>query len=319
MFAYDRGLRLLDIDLAVDIPRRQPRGFISHAHADHMARHELAFCTPATAKLYHYRLGERTTREMPFGQPLEWGPLRLTTYPAGHVLGSAMLLAESADASLLFTGDFRLGPSETCLTATPPQADILIMESTFGDPRFRLPPREESCERLLEIVRGVLADGATPVIYAYALGKAQEVAALLARNGIAVGLSKEAYEISLIYQTFGCQLGDFQLWSGEPLDGRVLIIPPRAKKLACLAALRRISTISVTGWAHDPKHRRRMATDHAVALSDHADFNSLMQLVEIVAPREIFCTHGPESFVESLRQAGHSARVLSTESRPKRG
>ncbi len=48
MFHFDRGLKLTKADLSIDFRRRQPRGFISHAHLDHMARHELALCTPQT-------------------------------------------------------------------------------------------------------------------------------------------------------------------------------------------------------------------------------------------------------------------------------
>ena len=56
MFHWDNGLKLTRPDLAIDFRRRQPRGFLSHAHADHMARHQYALCTPATAALYHLRL-----------------------------------------------------------------------------------------------------------------------------------------------------------------------------------------------------------------------------------------------------------------------
>ena len=59
MFHFDGGLKITRIDLAVDFRRRQPRGFISHAHTDHMGRHELAYCTPATAALYQRRYGPR--------------------------------------------------------------------------------------------------------------------------------------------------------------------------------------------------------------------------------------------------------------------
>ena len=31
--------------------------------------------------------------------------------------------------------------------------------------------------------------------------------------------------------------------------------------------------------------------------------------VEIVSPRAIYCTHGPRSFVDHLRELGHDARV----------
>src|SRR5262245_36336891 len=101
LFHFDRGLKLTKADLAIDFRRRQPRAFVSHAHADHMARHEFALCTPATSRLYQLRFGKRATRELPYRNSIEWGSLKLSTYPAGHCLGSAMLLAEEAGQRLL--------------------------------------------------------------------------------------------------------------------------------------------------------------------------------------------------------------------------
>ncbi len=160
MFHWDRGLFLTQAQLAVDVCRRQPRGFISHAHADHIGTHELALCTPETGRLYQHRRGKhRRLLELPYRQTIEFGGMRLTTYPAGHCLGSAMLLAEGllaegvlaggGERSLLYTGDFKLGPSATADEAELPQADILIMESTFGRPKYRLPPREEIVAELV--------------------------------------------------------------------------------------------------------------------------------------------------------------------------
>ena len=60
-----------------------------------------------------------------------------------------------------------------------PHADVLVMESTFGQPRYRMPPRDETIAKLLDIVRGALAAGKTPVIHAYPLGKSQEVTKIL--------------------------------------------------------------------------------------------------------------------------------------------
>ena len=65
MFHYDRGLKLTAADLAIDFTRRQPRAFVSHAHTDHMARHEYALCTPATGKLYQFRYGPRRRATFP--------------------------------------------------------------------------------------------------------------------------------------------------------------------------------------------------------------------------------------------------------------
>src|SRR6185436_17904115 len=167
MFHYDAGLFLTMAQLGVDVRRRQPRCFVSHAHTDHIARHELALATRGTGCLYKHRLGEKhRVLEMSYGVPIEFAGLRLTALPAGHCLGSAMLLADDGQQSLLYTGDFKLGPSATSEAAELPHADVLVMECTFGRPHYRLPPREEVICRLLELVFATLAEGKTPVIHA---------------------------------------------------------------------------------------------------------------------------------------------------------
>lgn len=173
MFHYDGGLKITRADLAVDFRRRMPRAFVSHAHNDHMARHELALCTPATGQLYQHRLGMRPVLELPYREPREWGGVRLTTFPAGHCLGSAMLLAEDGEQSLLYTGDFKLTASATSECAEVPKADVLVIESTFGDPQYRFADRESIVAELVDVVRRALAAERTPIIEAYAPASAR--------------------------------------------------------------------------------------------------------------------------------------------------
>jgi putative mRNA 3-end processing factor len=310
MFHYDGGLKITSIDLAVDFRRRQPRGFISHAHTDHMGRHELAFCTPATAALYQHRCGPRPTRSMPFGEPLAWGELTLTTHPAGHVFGSAMLSISGPGGTVLYTGDFKLRPSSTAEPAAPPRADVLIMESTYGLERYRLPPREQSIAQLIEIVHRVLHCGRTPVVQAYVLGKAQEVTRILFSAGLRVVQHPLVHAVSLIYQHCGCDLGSYERCDGSPPPDAVLVAPPRRQRGASLPGLRRPVWIAVTGWAIDPSWRWRLGADYAVPLSDHADFDELLECVERVQPKTVYCTHGPAAFVDSLRRRGHNAHPL---------
>src|SRR5438874_6223275 len=229
MFHYDRGLRITSIDLGVDMRRRQPRGFISHAHTDHMARHELAYCTPATSELYQHRYGPRPTHVMHFGEPLTWGDCVLTTYPAGHVFSSAMLAIAGNEGTVLYTGDFKLRPSATAEPAAPPRADVLIMESTYGDPRYRLPPREESIAQLVATIARVLEAGRTPLVHAYVLGKAQEVTRILALAGLRVMQHPLVYATSLIYRKCGCDLGKLEECDGYPPADAVVVAPPRTQ------------------------------------------------------------------------------------------
>ena len=309
MFHYDRGLKLTAIDLAIDVRRRQPRGFISHAHADHMARHEFAYCTPATAKLYHRKFGVRPVKELPYREPFELGDIRLITYPAGHCLGSAMLFADDGKTSLLYTGDFKLGESATSEAAELPHADILVIESTFGYPEYRLPPREEAIDQLLALVRQAIDRGATPVIEAYALGKSQEVTRILTLAGIPVLQHPLVFEISQIYRACGVDLGDMHLYVDEAPPGHAVVVPPSMQRVPRLRGLKHTVTFAVTGWAHGSA-KRRIAVDHAIPLSDHADFDDLFEAIQRVNPREIHCTHGPVSFVDHLRAAGLNAFPL---------
>ncbi len=307
MFHWDGGLKLTKADLAIDIPRRQARAFVSHAHADHMARHEYALCTPATAALYRLRLGNRPTRELPYRTPIEWGGLRLTTYPAGHCLGSAMLLAEDGGQSLLYTGDFKLSPSVTAEAAELPQAEVLVMESTYGRPEYRLPPRDQAIEQLLERVGQALDCGASPVVVAYALGKAQEVSRLLSDAGFAVLQHPSVWAVSEVYESFGVSVGCRGVWKGRVEPGHVLVVPPGTPRLE---NVNREIRIAVTGWAVNSQARYRLGVDHAVPLSDHADYDELLEAVRRVSPRQVYCTHGPESFVNRLHEAGFDARPL---------
>lgn len=307
MFHYDGGLKLTRADLAIDFTRRQPRAFISHAHNDHMARHQYALCTPQTAKLYQLRMGKREVLQMPYRQPIEWGGLRLTTLPAGHCLGSAMLLAEDGERSLLYTGDFKLGESATADRAELVPADILVMESTFGDPHYRFVPRAEAVGKLIAAVKAALVRDITPIVQAYALGKGQEVTRLLTTAGIPVLQHQDVYEVSLVYQNCGVDLGTVGLYAGRPMPGHAIVVPPRMHRPGTLPGVKRHFAIAVSGWAIDQRAAQRFGVDLAIPLSDHADYNELLEAVGRVDPRVVYCTHGPETFVERLRDAGFNA------------
>ncbi len=308
MFHWERGIFLTAAGLALDVTRRQKLGFMSHAHADHIATHELGLCTWETAALFRHRRGQQhRVKLLPYRETVELGPLRLTTYPAGHCLGSAMLLAESDKESLLYTGDFKLGPSVTSEEAELPHADILVMESTFGRPKFRLPPREEVIEELIALVQEILKSGQTPVIHAYALGKAQEVSKLLTNAGIPVQQHPMTFAVSEVYRACGMDLGAVSEYRDAWRAGHAVVTLPRGMKGFRLAGIDDPVSIAVTGWAMDSSTKYRQKVDHALPLSDHADFTQLLETAERVGAEAIYCTHGPGDLVEHLRAEGFNA------------
>jgi Cft2 family RNA processing exonuclease len=310
MLLYDNGLFLLHNRLGIDVQRPVSTAFVSHAHFDHMAKHQLAFCSPETATLYRHRLGDRQVRILRYEEPVEYAGVKLTTFPAGHMLGSAMLLVEFEGCRLLYTGDFQLRQSLTCRPAIVPKVDVLVMESTFGRPEFTFPDRETTDKRLLSTVQSVLMRGNVPVIEAYVAGKAQEVTRILTGAGLPVLHHPEIHSISCVYQDLGCELGAFSLYPGNPVPGAVVIVPPSEQRISSIGPIHRQERIAITGWAVRDDEARKRHVEHVIPLSDHADYNELLRIAELSQARTILCTHGPKEFCDDLRSKGYDARNL---------
>lgn len=101
---------------------------------------------------------------------------------AGHALGAAGVMVRGADETLFYTGDVSFR-DQTLLKGArfeDVQADVLIMETTRGG---RGTPegfsREAEVERLATAIREVLARKGSVLIPAFALGRTQEILALL--------------------------------------------------------------------------------------------------------------------------------------------
>jgi cleavage and polyadenylation specificity factor subunit 3 len=107
--------------------------------------------------------------------------VRITPYPAGHVLGAAMFLINIAGLNIFFTGDYSREQDRHLVAAAVPQnvgkIDVMITESTFGI--SNAPPRAERETALLKSVSGILNRGGKVLMPVFALGRAQELLLIL--------------------------------------------------------------------------------------------------------------------------------------------
>src|SRR6478609_5920649 len=151
---YHRGVELPDSGLWLDPHDPQALAFVSHAHSDHVAAHREVILSQGTSALMRERLGgKRIEHVVEYGEHVEIRGLRLTLLPAGHIFGSAQSFIEADTGSLLYTGDFKLRQG---LSAEPAQwrhAETLIMETTYGLPRYAMPPTDETIARMVEFCR----------------------------------------------------------------------------------------------------------------------------------------------------------------------
>lgn len=99
--------------------------------------------------------------------------------PAGHVLGSAYVeldlsAAGSGDERVVFSGDLGAPHSPILPDLVPPErADLLILESTYGDRRHE--DRTHRRERLQAAIERALADQGTVLIPSFSIGRTQEL------------------------------------------------------------------------------------------------------------------------------------------------
>ena len=309
---FDAGIYLPEIDFWLDPTRRQTRAFVSHAHSDHVGKHDEFIVTPGTAALLDHRYRPRGRMiEQHFGERREYGEFALTLYPAGHVLGSAQALVEHRGHRLLYSGDLKLSASHTAEPCAVPEADTLIVESTFGRPRYVFPPAAEVIAGILAFCRNALARGETPVLFAYSLGKGQEVLRCLAGAGFDIALHGTTHGVCEVYARLGVEFPVYARLEQCALDNKVLICPPQTKRAAIFRSIRRPRTAIVTGWAVDRAARWRYGTDAAFPLSDHADYDDLVEYVRRVNPRRVYTVFGFDGeFAADLRTRGYDARPL---------
>ncbi|MBL9173254.1 MAG: MBL fold metallo-hydrolase [Verrucomicrobiales bacterium] len=293
--------------------------FVSHAHSDHTAAHARVLLTEPTRRLMRARVaGKRLEHIFDYGTPrdaqefdLPLSDARITLLPAGHILGSAMILLEAEGTSLLYTGDFKLRPGLSAEPCQPHPADILIMETTFGLPKYRFPPDAEIRDGILRFCRETLSRNETPILLAYSLGKSQEALCGLLDAGLPIAVTAPVARMTAIYQDLGWRFPAYEPLESAAAPGRVIIAPPGSDlaKLRAQVGPSRVAVLS--GWALDSSCRYQYRADAAFPLSDHADFPDLVEFVRRVAPRRVYTLHGfAAEFATHLRRLGIDARAL---------
>jgi metallo-beta-lactamase family protein len=144
--------------------------------------------TPLYSVLDALNSTEHFGRRAYYNQPLQLAPgVRASFLDAGHILGSASIFLELEEEgkrrTLLFSGDLgNAGRPLLRAPATPQQADVVVMETTYGDRLHKA--LEPSVDELYEAISATFARGGNVIIPTFALERAQELLFYL-REGVA--------------------------------------------------------------------------------------------------------------------------------------
>ncbi len=297
------GIWLSDLGIALDGSHPDAEYlFVTHAHADHMPRNRKAkvYATPATHDLMKVRGFSGERMELGFGDYLETNRFRASLYPAGHILGSAMIYIESDSGSLLYTGDFKTPPSPASEGfSSPGSADYLITEATFGLPIYKWKSLGELTKEIQEFALTTLDEGGTPLFLAYNLGKAQEILHMLAPLNRDVMIHGAGYELSSVYEKHGINLGSYCTYQRDECEGNILIAPSSALTGGFASNVSDLRVAYCSGWAADESKRSQLTADRLIALSDHSDFFELIRFCKALSPKKVYITHTPNPDVVS--------------------
>lgn len=292
-------------------PVRRTLNFTSHAHADHLGKHKTIICSPPTLDLIRHRQKITNSLVLDFGEVHELAGAEITLFPAGHVLGSAQILIEKDSRRLCYTGDFRLGQGLTTEECIMPACDVLLMECTYGSPKYTFPEREQLLEDINQFVEQCFDDCVFPVLLGYSLGKAQEIVKACELLGYGVVAHKAVYEICRVYARHGVSFDNLSPHGSGPVGRRVLVFPPQKSTWEQLKIHGDIRTAILSGWASEPWRNRIYGADHGIPYSDHCDFDQLVESVRQSGASKIYTHHGnAERFADHLCALGFDAEPL---------
>ncbi len=276
---------------------------VSHAHTDHLPRGGTvdAVCSDITAALGRARTGADI-------EPVAHPGVELL--PAGHIVGSRAALIEHREGTVLYTGDVCTRDRLHLDGFEPVDADVLVIEATYGTPRYTFPP-------FAEVERDVLDWMDThpdrPLLLAgYSLGKAQKIQGIAGKTGRRVLAHESVMEMNSVIADAGGPVFDAApLADAGELQDELVVAPPGALRGGWAAEMQREHGSKVagfSGWATTGRYGRY---DASFPLSDHCDFTELVEVVERVDPDAVYTHHGAaQEFAAHLQGEGYEARAL---------
>ncbi len=311
------GLYVVPGGFTVDPLQPVERAVITHGHGDHARgghRHVLA--TRETLDIMALRYGAApSVQAAPYGETFTLGDVKVRLEPAGHILGSAQVVMEYGGSRIVVSGDYKRGPDPTCPPFVPVPCDVFITEATFALPVFRHPPAGDEIDKLLHSLK--VFPERTHMVGAYALGKTQRVISLLRAKGYdePIYLHGALVEMCALYGRHGVELGPLlPATTAEPetLRGQIVLAPPSATHERWARRMDNPVIAAASGWMRIRQRARQGGVELPLVISDHADWDELLETAKELNSGEVWITHGrEEALAHALGTLGILAKPLS--------
>jgi KH/beta-lactamase-domain protein len=123
---------------------------------------------------------------LPYGKPTDISPdVTITLNNAGHIMGSATVhLNISGAHNILYSGDYKYAKTQLLDSAVSiyPRVETLITESTYGNTTDVMPDQQSVYRSFTESINKTLTDGGKVLVPVPAVGRAQEIMLVMAKE-----------------------------------------------------------------------------------------------------------------------------------------
>ena len=307
---YDGGIVISEKSCKIlldpqSLPSFKPSVIIvSHAHTDHYNLKVLRrfpevpkVMSQATRYLIDEKKILKNVIEVAPGDQLNFHNCSIRVHDAGHILGSIQIEIIIRDKKVVYTGDFNLQARIILRPASIIKTDILIIEATYGHPRYIFPQRTKVYKQILELVKS--SSKAKVSLLGRSLGTAQELTALIAFSKIGLFPIVHPYiaKINKIYETYGEELGVYKVIQRKEDFNNGPIIMPLVERFT--KNLSNSENIVCTGWAADLNKK------NYVTLSSHADFKQIVHYVLQSGSEKVYTIYGFSKFLADFLKHEH--------------
>ncbi|MBD3351622.1 MAG: hypothetical protein GF364_09065 [Candidatus Lokiarchaeota archaeon] len=241
--------------------------------------------------------------------------LHYQVIPSGHCIGANALITTFKEdhaakpCHTFVAGEFRPYSYQSKYLAKlellqPRKCINLVIDSTFGDPRYRFPPIDFEAKRLIDWIEDNI-ESHPLALYAYNYGKAQDLSLILHYSKldkkIPIIFSKNTCRINNICSKYGFDMSD-QYAKSEARKKKIqkekpfILIVPRSEKTSSpiqnLRKKRELIDAEISGWCVDPKWREEHPADAYFTISGHPDYDTLKKFIKACKPRHIISQNG---------------------------
>lgn len=313
-----KGLYCAEANFYIDPWEPVEHAVITHAHSDHARAGSVNYLAhPITVQIMRHRLGEHHFQSIEYHHAITINGVRVSLHPAGHIPGSAQIRVQRNGEVWVAAGDYKTLNDGISEPLEPLRCNSFITESTFALPIYKWKKNEDVYDEMLQWVRTNKSEGRCSVLIAYSLGKAQRIIEALGVLDERIWAHGAVYNMQQTLRNAGLNIRPVErVLPDTPkndLRGAVVVAPPGAEASGWIRRFEPYEAAICSGWMQVRGNHRRSKAGRGFVISDHADWEGLLETVKATEAERVFVTHGFQAvFSRYLNEIGiESAEVVT--------